>query len=287
MKLTVFTPTYNRAYILPELYRSLCRQSSRNFEWLIVDDGSTDDTENVVAPWLKDNKIDIRYIKQTNGGKHTAINRGAQEAAGELFMIVDSDDSLTPDAVEWVLKNAANIMADPSFAGLSGIRISPDGKKIGGGPDFGTIDSNAIDIRLKERVVGDLAEVFKTDVLRRFPFPKFEGERFCPEALVWNRIAFKYKIRFIHHGIYICEYLPDGLTAKITRLRHNSPKASMLYYSEFFHAPIPFMSKLKAAINFHRFAPAGTNKKEYRMNGILSSLMILPGKIMKHRDKKS
>ncbi|MCS2864766.1 glycosyltransferase family 2 protein [Bacteroides thetaiotaomicron] len=100
---TVFTPTYNRAYILNDLYQSLCRQTCRKFEWLIVDDGSTDNTEGLVASWLDEGKMSLRYIKQPNGGKHRAINKGIQEANGDLFFIVDSDDYLAKNAIERIL----------------------------------------------------------------------------------------------------------------------------------------------------------------------------------------
>lgn len=282
--LTIFTPVYNRAYIISNLYESLCRQTDSDFEWLVVDDGSDDNIEDLISGFICEHKISIRYIKQVNGGKHTAINRGVQEARGLYFMIVDSDDYLTDVAVEWIRHTSLLITEDSRFAGLSGIRIQPDGKKIGGGGDFGNIDANAIDIRLKYGVVGDLAEVFKTDVLRKFPFPVFNSEKFCPEALVWNRIADSYILRYCHKGIYVCEYLPDGLTARITRLRMNSPCASMTFYSELFHKRISPVWKFKAAINFWRFSFA-PYKREYRMLSLFSLIAWLPGYVMRLIDK--
>ncbi len=281
--LTIFTPTYNRAYILPQLYDSLCRQTCHDFEWLVVDDGSTDNTEELVKKWIAESRISIRYFKQPNGGKHRAINCGVKQANGEWFFIIDSDDYLTDDAVQWINHTAWLINDDERFAGLSGIRIHPEGNKIGGGGDFGVIDANAIDIRLKYGVVGDLAEVFKTAILRKYPFPDIESERFCPEALVWFRIARKYMMRYCHEGIYVCEYLSDGLTAKITKLRRESPTASMIYYSEHFHDNIPIVWKLKAAINYWRFSIA-PYRSEYKMHNILSLLCLLPGKLMQIYD---
>lgn len=282
--LTILTPTYNRAYIIHVLYESLCRQSLKDFEWLVVDDGSTDNIDELLGKFQADRKIEIRYIKQANGGKHTAINRAVREAKGEFFFIVDSDDYLTDDAVEWIHHTAELIADDDRFAGISGIRIHPDGKKIGGGGDFGVLDANAIDIRLKYGVVGDLAEVFKTKVLKEHPFPVLDGEKFCPEALVWNRLADNYMLRYCHKGIYVCEYLADGLTAKITRLRRNSPKASMTYYSELYHKPIAAIWKLKAAINFWRFALA-PYKRDYKMLSPLSIIACLPGWAMRFIDR--
>lgn len=262
MLLSIFTPTYNRAYTLPKLFESLCCQTSKDFEWLIIDDGSTDETEELIENYklqianyhTAQGSFPIRYFKQENGGKHRAINRGLKEAHGDLFFIVDSDDSLTPDAVEWINKEYEGIKDDSRFAGLSGIRIHPNGEKIGGGTDFGIIDSNAIEIRDKYRIEGDLAEVFKTEVFRQFLFPEFPGEQFCPEALVWFRIAQHYQLRFVHHGIYVCDYLPDGLSAKIVKIRYRSPLASMTYYSELFRYEKPVQLKMRAATNFWRFA---------------------------------
>lgn len=258
MLVTIFTPTFNRAYILRNLFESLYNQTCKDFEWLIVDDGSTDETEDLVSRFQEvqvpsESVFKIRYIKQENGGKHRAINKGLQEANGELFFIVDSDDRLTPFAIEWIQQEYKEIQNDSRFAGISGIRIHPDGTKIGGGEDFGTIDCNALEIRKKYHVRGDLAEIFKTDVFRHFLFPEFEGERFCPEALVWNRIAQTYNLRFIHKGVYICDYLPDGLTAKIVQVRHGSPLASMTFYSELYIIEKTVKLKLRAAINFWRF----------------------------------
>ena len=129
--LTVFTPVYNRAYIISRLYESLCRQSDKDFEWVVVDDGSTDNLHTQMSAFKSEGKIAIRFFSQKNAGKHTAINRGVQEAKGRYFIIVDSDDFLTNDAVEWIRHTAALIDNDTRFAGLSGIRITPGGCKIG------------------------------------------------------------------------------------------------------------------------------------------------------------
>lgn len=276
---TVFTPTYNRAYILPKLYESLCRQTSKSFEWVIVDDGSTDGTEELVSGFKEFHVLgvvpfEIRYFRQENGGKHRAINRGVHEALGELFFIVDSDDRLTDDAIEWITYTYGQIKGDERFAGLSGIRIFPDGKRIGGGNDWGMIDATNLERVFKYRIAGDMAEVYRTEILKKYPFPDFAGERFCPEAMVWNRIAQLYKLRYCHYPIYICEYLEDGLTAKIVRIRHRSPKASMLYYAELQHMSIPMPEKLKANINFWRFAPMRLWNDSYHL-GMLNFLSLI------------
>ena len=248
--ITVFTPTYNRAYIIGQLYESLCHQSKLDFEWLVVDDGSTDNTEHLIASFIEQKRVKIRYIKQANGGKHRAINHGVKVACGELFFIVDSDDRLMPDAIKWIEQESGYI-TDKRFAGLSGIRIYPDGKKIGGGTDFGIIETDAIAIRRKYHIGGDLAEVYKTEVLRQFPFPDIPNERFCSEGLVWQRIAAHYNLRYVYKGIYVCDYLQDGLTNNSVRLRLASPGYSALLYSEYAHnKQFSLKQRMKFRVNF-------------------------------------
>lgn len=254
--ITILTPTYNRASLLPRLFDSLLRQTNKDFEWIVVDDGSTDDTREVVAN-LKEKcggAFPMGYVYKANGGKHMAINIGAERARGELLFIADSDDLLTDDALETVANSWHDISDDKSFAGIAGLDITMDTcEVIGSGLPQEHIDCNAIDIRYRHHVTGDMKEVFRTDVLREFPFPEFHGERFCPEQLVWFRIAHRYKLRYVNKPIYIAEYQPDGITAGITRARMRNPSASMLTYAELTECPVPFLVKVKAAINFWRF----------------------------------
>lgn len=158
------------------------------------------------------------------------------------------------------------------------VRVIKNGNKIGGGNDiWNHIESNAIDIRFKHKIKGDLAEIYKTDLLRQFTFPEFEDEKFCPEALIWNRIAQDYNLLYSYIGIYVCEYLNDGLTSQIIKLRKNSPKSSMLYYSELYHYNIPIIQKFKAAINYWRFSPLKYYPYSSKLNMINpTSIVCLP-----------
>lgn len=252
--ITVFTPTYNRAYIIEKLYNSLCHQTNENFEWLIVDDGSVDKTEFVVNQWITENKINIRYFKQINKGKHFAINNGVSKASGDLFFIVDSDDYLPNNSLERIDFYYQKYKNEPVFGGVSGRRAFFDGTIIGSPKYFEPIFTSIIDIRYKQKIKGDFAEVFLTSVLKEFPFPEIEKEKFCPEALLWNRIAQKYKLICFSENTYFCEYIPDGLTAKIVKIRMTSPIASMICYSELSCYNIPVLQKIKANINFWRFS---------------------------------
>ena len=222
MLITVFTPTYNRAYRIQALYESLKNQTDKDFEWLIVDDGSTDNTEELVQNWLKESTFPIHYIKQPNGGKHRAINNGVKKANGELFYIVDSDDILPPKSIQRIVKQYMPIKDDMSFGGVCGLKAYYNGKKVGGECDFGVLDCNSLEFRYKYKIKGDMAEVIRTSVFKEFPFPEVDGEKFCPEALVFNRIAKKYKLRYFYEKVYMCEYLDDGLTASIVKIRMKS-----------------------------------------------------------------
>ena len=231
--ITVFTPTYNRAHLLGTLFDSLEGQTDKDFEWLVVDDGSTDDTAGLIGSWAESAGFPVRYVRQDNGGKHRAINRGIKEAGGELFFIVDSDDYLTPDAIENIDREWQAVDDKSNMAGLCFRKVNYSTGEILGAPfPPGCRDADSLTIHYGWGIRADKAEVFRTDVLRRFPFPEIEGEKFVTEAVVWNRIADSREnlLRCVDRGIYMCDYLPVGLTANFNRLIRNNPKGFILYY---------------------------------------------------------
>lgn len=240
---------------MQRLYESLCKQTFMGFEWVIVDDGSVDETRSLIQ--ILSNRegtfFPIRYFYQENGGKHRAINRGVKEAKGELVLILDSDDSLPPTAIETVLKYFEPIKGDKRFGGVAGYMAHHDGTVIGQSAVQGVVDCSSLDYRYRYHASGDMCEVFRTEVLREFPFPEIKGERFVPEALVWNRIAQKYQLRWFRDVIYYRDYLEGGLTDKIVKIRMKSPIATTTCYQELCGYEIPFNEKVKAAINYWRF----------------------------------
>lgn len=249
--ITILTPTYNRCDLLPQIYQSLCQQTSPDFEWVVVDDGSTDATGKVVNKMLEAANFPLQYFYKENGGKHTALNFGVRKAKGELVLILDSDDQLPPNAVEYIEKAYARVKGDESFAGVCGYMAHRNGQVIGS-PVIDS-DINTIDLRYQLGVGGDMAEVFRKDILLKYPFPEIKGERFCPEALVWNRIAQNYKMRVFSKVIYFRDYLDGGLTSNIVRIRMKSPVASMMTYQEMTTYHVPLKVKVRAAINYWRF----------------------------------
>ena len=199
-------------------------QTCYDFEWLIVDDGSTDGTSALIDSFQNNQLFDVRYYRQENSGKHVAINNGVDLAEGELFFIVDSDDYLTDDAIEKIISWSSTLPSDDDYAGISGNRGYSVNELIGTTFSGEYIDATALE-REKNLITGDKAEVFFTRVLRKYKFPVFENEKFMTENVVWYAIAADgYKIRWFNEIIYITEYLPDGLTHKYNKLLATNPK---------------------------------------------------------------
>lgn len=287
--ISIFTPTYNRAHTLSKLYESLLAQSFKNFEWILVDDGSKDETEELVNSWISEAKIPIVYEKKKNEGKHIAINRGVELAKGELFFIVDSDDYLTVDATEKITTVYPKVQNKTELGGLSFRRGYTETQFIGSQEKFNDIEANIFDFRYQYKIKGDMAEVYKTEVIKQFPFPKIENEKFCAEGLIWNRIGLEYKLLWTSEIIYICEYLEGGLTDNSVRLRKQSPNYATLYYSELVKAPVAFQYKMKAMINYWRFAfyqKASFSQKLKRVNLPLTLLAFPLSVLFYFKDRK-
>lgn len=235
---TVFTPTYNRAYILGDLYHSLQRQTCMDFEWLIVDDGSADDTKTLVASWQgEENPFPIRYVYQENGGKCRAINRGLKEADGRLFFTVDSDDYLTDDAIEKVIRWDGELPADGHFCGYAGNMGTALGVTTNRLFPGDYLDGTALN--RYDRVDGERAFVFYTEIHRKYLYPEFPGEKFLTEAVTWDLMAHDgYKMRFYNDIIRIWEYRDDGLTQAGYRVFLENPQGTGLFFrqkAEFLH----------------------------------------------------
>lgn len=231
-KITVFTPTYNRAYILESLYHSLQRQTFLDFEWLVVDDGSSDETQKLFAGWCgEENPFPIRYFKQENGGKCRAINRGLKEARGELFFTVDSDDYLTDDALEKVAKWETELPNDQKYCGFVGNRGVTATQTPNRLFEGGYLDGTALD---RYTVVdGERAFVFYTDIHRQYLYPEFPGEKFLTEAVTWDCMAHDgYKMRFYNDIIWIWEYKDDGLTRAGYKVFLDNPQGTGLFFRQ-------------------------------------------------------
>lgn len=292
--ITIITPSYNRGKALNILYKSLLDQTSNNFEWLIVDDGSTDDTAEIVQNFINDKNISIRYIKKTNGGKHTALNVGIHNVDTELIFIVDSDDYLPNDAIEIIyryVEKYEEIVKRRRIAGFSFLRAYEDGRI--NGKEFALEDfvGNHIDVRVNNKDdASDKAEVFFTDCLKKYPFPEVKGERFLGEDVVWMRIAREYDMVFVNKVVYIAEYLSDGLTRNRRKNNIKSPNGCVLRAKEYMYPDINIRVREKSTLQYliygwfagktTRCLIAGT---EYKL---LTLVNIIPAKLLYIKWKK-
>lgn len=261
--ITIMTPTYNRAYILNEAYESLKKQTSFEFEWIIVDDGSSDNTEELVNGWINnEGNFTIVYEKQPNGGKHRAVNRGVSLARYDYFLILDSDDTLAYNAVELIHRWIAEIDGMLGFAGVSGLKGTNKGV-VGGSPKDKYVDATNLE-RKKYGLLGDKAEVYKTDVLRQYPFPEFEGENFIRETAAWDRIAMDgLKLRWYNEIIYHCEYIGDGLTQNTNEKTYAKNFQGYTYCTKLFLQTHSLLPSLNRCGHFWRVAKLrNLSKKE-------------------------
>ena len=206
MNIAILTPTYNRAHTLNRCFESLCNQTCKEFIWVIIDDGSTDNTKEVINEFLEESPFEIIYKYKENGGKHTALNVGVDIIDTELTFIVDSDDILTPDAIETIYENWKKIKSK-NLCGISFLRGYSKDKVIGSlFPKNNTI-YNGIDIQFRYNVKGDKAEVWRTDLLKKFKFPVYGDEKFLGENIVWWKIALEYDMYYINKIYTVCTYI--------------------------------------------------------------------------------
>lgn len=243
--ITVFTPTYNRAYILPKLYESLCRQTSKAFEWIVVDDGSTDKTTELVKAWEQEDKVKIKYIKQENQGKHIAINTGVNHSSGELFFIVDSDDFLKDDAIEKISTFWKESDPDTNISGIIGYREFFDGRLVGKPLPSDVKRCKFRETWSKYGSSGDKVVIYKTNVLKKYSFPKFGNEKFLGEGFVFNQIDDEYDMLIMTDRIYCFGYQEDGLSQDFRKLYRNNPIGFLMWYEQQLTYSNTIKSKIK------------------------------------------
>jgi glycosyltransferase involved in cell wall biosynthesis len=211
--ITVCTPTYDRARTLPRLHESLCAQTFRDFEWLVVDDGSTDDTADVVAGLAGRSPFPVVYRRQENAGKHIALNHAVAACRGTFLAVVDSDDWYVPSCLER-LKRHWDAIPDPrDFAEVQGLCADEHGRVLGDPYPADVFDSDYYTLTQVLRLRGDRSGMIRVDILRAHPFPEEFRGVYVPEAIVWNRIARRYRIRGVNEVVTQKEYLATGITS--------------------------------------------------------------------------
>jgi glycosyltransferase involved in cell wall biosynthesis len=259
---TVFTATYNRARTLPRLYESLRSQTLQDFEWLIVDDGSTDETSRLVSAWVDARELTIRYIKQaSNRGKHVCINLALEVARGRFLATIDSDDWYLPHALETFAEVWRSIPSKEysKFAGVSALAATPSGSVIGTRFPRDVLDASYTELNDRYRIVGDKAGCGRVDVDRLFPFPVIDGERMIIEDIVYRRIARHYRLRCVNKVLLIKDYQPDGLTAQTGWTALENPRTVALALRELLHdgENLPRWNLLRVYVNYLRYSMHG------------------------------
>lgn len=276
MMFTIFTPTYNRGNLLARLYQSLVIQESQDFEWLIIDDGSLDDTQTIVQSFIDENRLDIRYYKKENGGKHTAYNYALDMARGDWFMCVDADDMLHKDALANVRNTICSVAND---TGVIAYKEDTAGNLLSDifPPEVTRCKMNELSLRYNCN--GEFSLVFPMQLAAQYKFPVFPEERFIGECVVYDRIGKMHDCVLLPSVITICEYQPDGYSSNFTKLMKNNPSGFCLYFLQ----RIDLQRRLK-----QRIIHAGKywcfrwicKRKELAYSGkhkIIVALSVIPG----------
>jgi len=252
--LSIITPTFRRPQLLKRLYTSLCRQNScKDFEWIVVSDEHNADTARIMHGIAREATFHVVFLEKDNGGKHTAVNLGVTHACAPWMMVVDDDDLAVDGALADVISLTA-VADSQNLVGVAGICLSAEGIPLSTALSSEYIDADAFEIRLKYKIYGDLVEVLRTDMVRRNPYPVFDGEKFMPEGwLLWT-LTEKSLIRYTSTPILIREYPTDGLSSRFISLLVNSPQGTLHTYARLFsHHSQNFKGRLIAATCLHTY----------------------------------
>ncbi len=282
MRLTIFTPTYNRKDRIGRTYESLKKQSLKEFVWLIVDDGSEDGTEETVKGFIEEAPFEIRYIRQENGGKMRAHNRGVKECDTEAFLCLDSDDYLSETAVDVILDKWNEIREDGRYAGIIAYKGESSDKVIYGNYFPDTSDTSFREL-YRKGFKGETTLILRTSLLKANLFPEIEGEKYVPEDVVYDRIDEGHIFKVMDEILTICELVNSGLTDRVEELRRQAPTGWFIYYYQR-AGSWPFgLLKIKFASHYLRFWGLVDEKyrKEYRLKKHIA-LLGCPGALMLH-----
>lgn len=291
MLISIVTPTYNRAHLLPQLYKSLCRQESKEFEWVVIDDGSTDNTEVLFSMWKNEKEISLTYKKKSNGGKHTALNYSHNYIKGNLVFIVDSDDILPEDAIKVIVRDWSKYCSDENIAGITYLKGDLNAKPLKGMLFKGMknnekyVISDVFKMKENVRVKADSCEIIRTELFKRFPLLEYPGEKYCGESYLWLSIGRAgYKTVYANKVMYLTDYQIGGLTDIGRRLPLSSPHNGYELSKLSFKPPINIKTRIKKAWIYicYGIMIKKTKRDMIRESGapILILINFLPGRML-------
>lgn len=249
--LTIVTPTYNRAYTLKKCYETLKDQTSKSFVWMIIDDGSIDNTEKLVKLWINERKIEIYYHKKHNGGKASALNLALEKVNTQYFVCLDSDDWFSNNGVELALEKLNKIKKNEYYCGVVALRTDVNDTVLGGKPIPKEVKETTIqEIANKYKIRSEVICFYKTSIVCNYRFPIIEGEKFISPAYLEQEIGRKYKYVVSQDILCYCEYLDDGLTKNKNKIIIKNPKGYTLVKCQSFELASDFKSKSKHAVMY-------------------------------------
>ena len=285
MKISILTPTYNRKKLLKRLYNSLLENSKYevDIEWLIMDDGSTDNTKEVVKEFIEENKIEIKYYKQENKGKMSAINKLVTETTGDLIIDCDSDDYFTNNAFEIIKEEYNKYKNEENIYGLCFLKYNQNNNNMGN--EFKNIKTTMFDLYFKEGETGEKAIVFFSNIRKKYKHELEHNERFVKEARMYHKMDEKYKIICINKPVMICEYQEEGYTKNIEKQFKENPYGYYEYFKEILQRDmkgVNFKKRLyviKHYILFSYFSNSKKNLKNIKelKNKIIYLILYIPG----------
>jgi len=284
--LTIFTPTYNRADLLPRLFRSIQQQArpGDHVEWLIIDDGSSDHTSDVLAGFAAERPDLVRHLRVANGGKHRAINRAAQLARGDWILIVDSDDLLAAGALEHIRSLLEAAHGDARIGMLRGLRSFPES---GHATRFNVPQNPGSHAAWVSSQAGfDTAELLRKSALQAHPFPEHAGERFMAESWLWHDLDKTHLTQFVDRAWVECFYQPDGLSAQSGAARSGSPLGAMDVYMAMYQSTARWPVRARAAVNWWRYWFHARSRKVAVAAGRVPGLFAPAGWLLSRADRR-
>ena len=258
--LTVFTPTYNRAYVLKQCYDSLCRQTCKDFVWLIIDDGSSDNTKEIVEKWMaNDNWFEIRYVYKQNGGMHTGHNKAYELIDTELNVCIDSDDFMPDDAVELIV-NFWKENKDSSYSGIIALDVYKNGQVIG--KELPNKKSTTLSGYYQKGGQGDKKLIYRTEIINKYPpYPEFEGEKFVPLDYKYLLADQDYELLIMNKPVCVVEYMEDGSSKNMLRQYYKNPRGFAFMRKVHMKYDKGFKRKFKTCIHYVSSSFISKNRK--------------------------